>query len=105
MNRCRSAPCERPATIRLGGASSRNYSVLASGSFVSVFMTLGFLTTSNFRGIDEALYSIIVPFECIGHLSVLGLCHVVSERGKIKLQAKLIFRVRFAALFCYLPYR
>jgi len=39
VNRCRSAPGERPATIRLRCASSRNYFLLTSGGFVSVFMT------------------------------------------------------------------
>lgn len=73
--------------------------------FMTVFMTLGFLSTNNYIGINEALYSITMPFECIGHLIVLGLCHVLFERGKIKLQAKPIFRVRFVALFCYLQCR
>jgi len=40
---------------------------------LEVFMTLGVLSTSNFMGIDEALYSIIMPFECFGHLRLLGI--------------------------------
>jgi len=73
VNNRRCAPGERPATIHLWCVSSRNNSLVASGGLVAVFITLGFLSTSNFRGTDESLYSIIMPFECVRHLSVLGI--------------------------------
>jgi len=100
VNRCRSVPGERPATIRLRCASSRNYFLLTSGVFCVCLYDIQVFSQRVISGAQMKRY---IQLQC--PLSVLGFCHVVSESGTIKLQDKLIFCVRHAALFCYLQCR